>query len=371
MKINNCYLLNFRNFNNLNIRFFDKINVITGGNAQGKTNILEGVYFSAKGKSFKSVKESDLIKIDKRESFIRTDVESDGLEEKIELKLSKDSSKVIRINENKVDTMQELRTFFDIVTFIPEDIKIIKESKSYRRDFIDEVIIGLLPGYNSLLIKYNNILNQRNYILKYKKQGRYFKEQIRASTKQLAQEGAKIMRMRSKYIGIIEEYAIEIHKRLTSEKEIISLDYNGKSKDYDYDIIKNSQVLYSQLEENLDRDLNLGFTSVGPHRDDISIFVNDMDSRIFLSQGQQRTLTLSLKLSQIKLYDDFKEVSPVILLDDVFSELDRERTNYLLNSIKDYQSIITSTDESFLQDYTDEYRVFELMDNELKVKKFR
>ncbi len=371
LKINNCYLLNFRNFNNLNIRFFDKINVITGGNAQGKTNILEGVYFSAKGKSFKSVKESDLIKIDKRESFIRTDVESDGLEEKIELKLSKDSSKVIRINENKVDTMQELRTFFDIVTFIPEDIKIIKESKSYRRDFIDEVIIGLLPGYNSLLIKYNNILNQRNYILKYKKQGRYFKEQIRASTKQLAQEGAKIMRMRSKYIGIIEEYAIEIHKRLTSEKEIISLDYNGKSKDYDYDIIKNSQVLYSQLEENLDRDLNLGFTSVGPHRDDISIFVNDMDSRIFLSQGQQRTLTLSLKLSQIKLYDDFKEVSPVILLDDVFSELDRERTNYLLNSIKDYQSIITSTDESFLQDYTDEYRVFELMDNELKVKKFR
>ncbi len=371
LKINNCYLLNFRNFNNLNIRFFEKINVITGGNAQGKTNILEGVYFSAKGKSFKSVKESDLIKIDKRESFIRTDIESDSLEEKIEVKLSKDSTKVIRINENKIDTMQELRTFFDIVTFIPEDIKIIKESKSYRRDFMDEVITGVIPSYNSLLIKYNNILNQRNYILKYKNKGRYFNEQLQASTKLLAQEGAKIMKMRSKYIGIIEDYALEIHKSLTRGKETISIIYNGNKQEYDYDIIKNSQVLYYQMEENIDRDLNLGFTSVGPHRDDISIFINDMDSRTFLSQGQQRTLTLSLKLSQLRLYDDLKEVSPVILLDDVFSELDRERTNYLLNSIRDYQSIITSTDSSFLQDYTGEYRVFELMDNELKVKKFR
>lgn len=371
MKINNCYLLNFRNFNNLNIRFFEKINVITGGNAQGKTNILEGVYFSAKGKSFKSVKESDLIKIDKRESFIRTDIESDSLEEKIEVKLSKDSTKVIRINENKIDTMQELRTFFDIVTFIPEDIKIIKESKSYRRDFMDEVITGVIPSYNSLLIKYNNILNQRNYILKYKNKGRYFNEQLQASTKLLVQEGAKIMKMRSKYIGIIEDYALEIHKSLTRGKETISIIYNGNKQEYDYDIIKNSQVLYYQMEENIDRDLNLGFTSVGPHRDDISIFINDMDSRTFLSQGQQRTLTLSLKLSQLRLYDDLKEVSPVILLDDVFSELDRERTNYLLNSIRDYQSIITSTDSSFLQDYTGEYRVFELMDNELKVKKFR
>ena len=371
MKINNCYLLNFRNFDNLNIKFLEKINIITGSNAVGKTNILEGVYFSAKGKSFKTVSQENLIKFNKDESFIRTDINSNGLEEKIEVKLSRNGQKVIRINENKIDTIKQLRTFFDIVTFTPEDIKIIKETKSYRRNFIDEVISGILPGFNIALIKYNNILNQRNYLLKNQNREKYFKEQIIASTRQMAEEGAKILKVRSKYIRIIEEYAKTIHIRLTDENEKISILYNGQSEDFYSDMESNYKMLYEKMLNSLEKDLYRGFSSVGPHRDDIEILINNMDSRVFLSQGQQRTLILTLKLAQLKMFNEIKEIAPVILLDDVFSELDENRTNYLLNEIKDYQSIITSTSESFIDGYDGEYRVFELLNSELKVKKYR
>lgn len=371
MKINNCYLLNFRNFDNLNIKFLDKINIITGSNAVGKTNILEGVYFSAKGKSFKAVSQENLIKFDKDESFIRTDINSDGLEEKIEVKLSRNGQKVIRINENKIDTMKQLRTFFDIVTFTPEDIKIIKETKSYRRNFVDEVISGILPGFNIALIKYNNILNQRNLLLKNQNREKYFKEQIIASTRQMAEEGAKILKVRSKYIRIIEEFAKTIHIRLTDESEELSILYNGQWEDCYNDMENNYKMLMEKMLNSLEKDLYRGFSSVGPHRDDIEILINNMDSRVFLSQGQQRTLLLTLKLAQLKMFHDIKEIGPVILLDDVFSELDENRTNYLLNEIKDYQSIITATSESFIDGYDGEYRVFELQDSKLKVKKYR
>lgn len=371
MKINNCYLLNFRNFDNLNIKFLDKINIITGPNAVGKTNILEGVYFSAKGKSFKAVNQENLIKFDKDESFIRTDINSDGLEEKIEVKLSRNGQKVIRINENKIDTMKQLRTFFDIVTFTPEDIKIIKETKSYRRNFVDEVISGILPGFNIALIKYNNILNQRNILLKNQNREKYFKEQIIASTRQMAEEGAKILKVRSKYIRIIEEFAKTIHIRLTDESEELSILYNGQWEDCYNDMENNYKMLMEKMLNSLEKDLYRGFSSVGPHRDNIEILINNMDSRVFLSQGQQRTLILTLKLAQLKMFHDIKEIGPVILLDDVFSELDENRTNYLLNEIKDYQSIITATSESFIDGYDGEYRVFELQDSKLKVKKYR
>lgn len=371
MKINNCYLLNFRNFDNLNIKFLEKINIITGSNAVGKTNILEGVYFSAKGKSFKAVSQDNLIKFDKDESFIRTDINSGGLEEKIEVKLSRNGQKVIRINENKIDTMQQLRTFFDIVTFTPEDIKIIKETKSYRRNFVDEVISGILPGFNIALIKYNNILNQRNHLLKNQNREKYFKEQIIASTRQMAEEGAKILKVKSKYIRIIEEFAKTIHIRLTDESEELNILYNGQSQDCYRDMESNYKMLYEKMLNSLEKDLYRGFSSVGPHRDDIEILINNLDSRTFLSQGQQRTLILTLKLAQLKMFHDIKEIGPVILLDDVFSELDKNRTNYLLNEIKDYQCIITATSESFIDDYNGEYRVFELQDSKLKVKKYR
>lgn len=367
MIIRNSYLLNFRNFDNLNIQFSPNTNIIIGNNAEGKTNILEAIYYSAKGKSFRSAKELDLIKFDKSNSYIRTDIESNGIQEKIELKLSKDKKKQIRINEDLIDTMKELRTFFDIVIFTPDDLKIVKESKSLRRNFIDEIITGLIPSYNNLIVKYNNILNQRNYLLKYGKKQKYFKEQVIAATNQLVAEGTTIIKMRYKYIRLLNTIGKKIHSEITADTEELSLHYNEEYFKNGNENIQKS--LYNMTMENIDKDLEVGFTTVGCHRDDIEICINNKNSRVFASQGQQRTIILSLKIAQIKLYKDLKEIKPVILLDDVFSELDINRIKYLLDVIKDYQSIITTTNFDFIDLMKDKfYRSFILENRSIRIK---
>ncbi|WP_100065405.1 DNA replication/repair protein RecF [Miniphocaeibacter massiliensis] len=368
MIIKNSYLLNFRNFDNLNIQFDKKTNIIVGDNAQGKTNILEAVYFSAKGKSFRPSKEVDLIKFDKENSYIRVDIESDEVSEIIEVKLSRDKKKQIRINEDLIDTMKELRTFFDIVTFTPEDIKIIKDSKSYRRNFIDEVITGLIPSYNKVLVKYNNILDQRNYLLKYGKNKKYFNEQLKAVTKQLVTEGIIVIKMRNKYATSLNKLSKIIHSEITERKENISIEYdNTILKKYGEDLEKN---LYLETMKNIEKDKEMGFTTIGCHRDDIVINIDGRNSRVFASQGQQRTLTISLKLAQIKIYEKLKETKPIILLDDVFSELDTSRIKYLLNVINDYQSIITSTNFDFIDDIKElDFRIFMLKDKNIRIIK--
>ncbi|MFY9283758.1 MAG: DNA replication/repair protein RecF [Miniphocaeibacter sp.] len=367
MIIRNCYLLNFRNFNNLNIQFSDKTNIIIGNNAEGKTNILEAIYFSAKGKSFRSSKESDLIKFNKEHAYIRTDIESNGVEEKIEVKLSREKKKQIRINENLIDTMKELRTFFDIVTFTPEDLKIIKDSKAYRRNFIDEIITDLIPSYNNLIIKYNNILNQRNYLLKYGKNKRYFMEQIKAVTKQLVAEGSIIIKMRNKYILYLNKISNRIHNDITNNKECLNIKYD---EIYLKDGLKNlEETLYIETMEKIDKDMEIGFTTVGCHRDDILIEIDSKNSKTYASQGQQRTIILSLKIAQIELYKKLKNIKPVILLDDVFSELDYSRIKYLLKVVEDYQSIITSTNFDFKNIMENKsYRSFILEDEKIRIK---
>ena len=366
MIINNSYLLNFRNFDNLSIRFCDNINIIIGNNGEGKTNILEAIYFSAKGKSFRLGKEMDLIKFDKINSYIRTDIESDGVSEKIEVKISRDKKKQIRLNDDLVDTMKELRTFFDIVTFIPDDLKIIKDNKIYRRNFIDEVITGILPAYNNLIIKYNNILNQRNYLLKTGKNKRFFKEQIVAITTQLAKEGSTIIKLRSKYIIYLNNICNIIHKEITNNTEDLSIAY-------DLEYIKNNldnleENLFKFTMKNLEKDIESGYTTIGCHRDDIKFLVNGMDSKYYSSQGQQRTIVLSLKIGQLKLYNNLKEIKPIILLDDVFSELDSFRIEYLLKIINNYQSIISTTNFEFKDKLMNgNYRTFILKNKSIKI----
>lgn len=363
MIIKNTYLLNFRNFDNLNIQFSDNINIIVGNNAEGKTNILEAIYFSAKGKSFRSSKETDLIKFDKLNSYIRTDIESNGVDEKIEVKISRDKKKQVRINEDLIDTMKELRTFFDIVTFTPDDLKIIKDSKAYRRNFIDDLITGLIPSYNNLIVKYNNILNQRNYLLKYSKNKRYFNEQIIAVTKQIVTEGAIIIKMRSKYINTLNKISQKINNDITDNLDLLTIEYDG------FKYGENTEKdLYNETMSALEKDKEVGFTTVGCHRDDIKIDINGKSSKVFASQGQQRTSILSIKIAQIYLYTKLKEIKPIILLDDVFSELDIVRVKYLLNVIKDYQSIITATNFDFIDKIENrDYRAFILKDKSIKI----
>lgn len=361
MIIKNTYLLNFRNFEKLNISFSDNINIILGDNAQGKTNILEAVYFSAKAKSFKQIRDKDMIKFDKDVSYIRTDIDTDGIYEKIEAKLSKNSKKTIRINEEIVETIRELRTFFDIVVFTPEDMKIIKESKSYRRNFLDDVISSINPSYRKALSNYNRILNQRNHILKNGKYEKYFKEQLNAASLQLAKEGAVIIAMRVKYIRNLELLGIDIHKNLSDDIELFELEYESEIPMESVDIDYLTKNFIKVLNENFSKDIKYKYTTVGCHRDDMLININGKSAKNYASQGQQRTALLTLKLAQLKLLKYYKDTNPVILLDDVFSELDDKRIGYLLNIIKDYQSLITCTSLDILKQYNlKNIRIFKL-----------
>ncbi len=347
MFIENLYLLYFRNFERIELDFSKKYNFIIGDNAQGKTNILEGLYFSAKGKSFKQNKDRELIHFDHENAYLRTMANTEGIREKIEVKLSKDKKKIIRINEEPIDTLKELRSFFDIIVFTPDEFSIIKNGKSYRRDFLDEVI-SMISGYRNTLRNYKRLLEHRNHLMKRSKNSRYFKQQLHAVTGDLVKAGSIILHLRGEYVKRLEYYAKKFHSILSEEEEVLTVDYDS-SVLYRGTIIEIQQSFYNKLSANLEKDLYTGFTSVGPHRDDLLIHINGHDTKAYASQGQQRTAILSLKLAQLKLYEQTKETSPLILLDDVFSELDEKRIKFLLKVLSPYQSMITAVNTDFLK----------------------
>lgn len=348
MFIENIYLLYFRNFERIELNFSGKYNFIIGDNAQGKTNILEGLYFSAKGKSFKQNKDRELIHFDHENAYLRTLANTEGIREKIEVKLSKEKKKIIRINEEPIDTLKELRTFFDIIVFTPDEFSIIKNGKSYRRDFLDEVI-SMISGYRNTLRNYKRLLEHRNQLMKRSKNSRYFKQQLQAVTVELVKAGSIILHLRGEYVKRLEYYAKKFHGILSDEKEILTVDYDS-SVEFQGTVMEIQKDFYHKLSRNLERDLYSGFTSVGPHRDDLLIDINGHNTKAYASQGQQRTAVLSLKLAQLKLFEQTKETSPVILLDDVFSELDEKRIRFLLGILSPYQSMITAVNTDFLKD---------------------
>lgn len=348
MFIENIYLLYFRNFERIELQFSNKYNFIVGNNAQGKTNILEGLYFSAKGKSFKRTRDRDIIHFDHPNAYLKTKMNTEGMKETIEVKLSRDKKKIIRINEEPIETLRELRSFFDIIVFTPDDLSIIKEGKAFRRDFLDEVI-SVISGYRNTLIKYKRLLEHRNQLLKRSRHSRYFPQQLQAVTSELVKEGSIILHMRGEYVRRLEYYGHKFHQILSNEKEDLSLKYDS-SVDYTGSIIEIQKSFSENLILHQERDLYSGMTSIGPHRDDLIIEINGRSTRDYASQGQQRTALLSLKLAQLKLYEQLKDTAPVILLDDVFSELDHKRISFLLKLLSPYQSMITTVNLNFLED---------------------
>ena len=365
MFIENIYLLYFRNFEKIELDFSHKYNFIIGDNAQGKTNILEGLYFSAKGKTFKQNKDRELIHFDHENAYLKTAANTEGIREKIEVKLSKDKKKIIRINEEPIDTLKELRSFFDIIVFTPDEFSIIKNGKSYRRDFLDEVI-SMISGYRNTLRNYKRLLEHRNHLMKKGKSSRYFKEQLRAITIDFVKAGAIILHLRREYVKRLEYYARKFHGILSEEEETLTLEYDS-SVLYRGTIMEIQKDFYNKLMANQEKDLYTGFTSVGPHRDDLLIDINGHNTKAYASQGQQRTAILSLKLAQLKLFEQTKETSPVILLDDVFSELDEKRIKFLLKVLSPYQSMITAVNTDFLKNINiKEGKIFQIEKGKLK-----
>lgn len=334
MIIKSLKLKNYRNYELLNLNFDPNTNILYGDNAQGKTNILEALYLSGTTKSHRGTKDRDMIQFGYDESHLETVVEKNGIDFKIDMHLKKNSPKGIAINKIPIRRASELFGIVHFVFFSPEDLNIIKEGPAGRRRFIDLELSQLDKVYLSNLSNYNRIINQRNSLLK----ELYYREELIDTLDiwdmQLAEYGEKVIAGRKKFIEQVNDIISEIHYKLTGGKERIFLTYESSVGD---------ESLESVLKRNRERDLRLKSTSAGPHRDDLCFYVGDIDIRKFGSQGQQRTAALSLKLSEIELVKQIIRDTPILLLDDVLSELDKNRQNYLLDSIHDIQTVITCT----------------------------
>lgn len=360
MIIRSLELENFRNYESLSIQFDKGTNILYGDNAQGKTNILEAIYLSATTKSHKGSKDRDIVNFKEEEAHIRTYVYKDGLENRVDMHLRKNKSKGIAINGQKIKKAADLLGMLNVVFFSPEDLSIIKNGPSERRHFMDMELCQLDHFYLYNLNNYNKIVNQRNKLLK----DLYFNPGLADTLSiwdlQLVSFGSKIIERRISFVKQLNEIIYHIHKKLSGDKEVLQIIYEPNVSIADYE---------KSMASGQQRDIKLKMTCVGPHRDDFSFLVKrvnengesteEIDIRKFGSQGQQRTAALSLKLSEIELVKKLTKDTPLLLLDDVLSELDSNRQNYLLNSIGDIQTIITCTGlEEFVNNRFEVNRVF-------------
>ena len=334
MIVKSLKLKNYRNYEYLNMEFGSETNILYGDNAQGKTNILEALYMSGTTKSHRGTKEKDIIRFGKEESHIETRVEKRGIPFQIDMHLKKNAAKGIAVNKIPLKKAGELFGIIHFVLFSPEDLNIIKEGPAGRRRFLDLELSQLDKVYLNNLSNYNKTLNQRNALLKeiaYQEKGQ---ELLGILDLQLIQYGNKIMDSRRKFVDKINKIISDIHYKLTGGAEKIRITYEKNTGDMPFE---------QALEKNREKDIRMKSTTSGPHRDDLCFLTGGMDIRKFGSQGQQRTAALSLKLSEIELVKKVIRDTPVLLLDDVLSELDKNRQEYLLDSIHDIQTIITCT----------------------------
>lgn len=336
MYIQSLELSNFRNYSELNIEFDRGTNILYGNNAQGKTNILEAIYLAATTKSHRPSKDREIIRFENDEAHIKAIINKRDVPVRIDMHLKKSKSKGIAVNGIPIKKASELFGILNVVFFSPEDLNIIKNGPAERRRFIDMELCQLDKVYVHNLVNYNKIINQRNKLLKEISFGcdKELGDTLDIWDMQLAGYGARIISRRSEFIDELNEIIYDIHKGITNGKEELSIRYEPNIS---------GNNLYDELIHNRERDFRMKSTTVGPHRDDISFMNGSVDIRRYGSQGQQRTAALSLKLAEIKLVKELINDMPVLLLDDVLSELDSTRQKHLLEEINDVQTIITCT----------------------------
>lgn len=334
MILKSLKLKNFRNYDSLSLTFDDNINIFYGDNAQGKTNILEAVYLSGTTKSHKGSRDKDIIQFGSEESHIETVVHKDSVDYTVDIHLKKNRPKGIAVNKIPIKRASELFGIVNLIFFSPEDLNIIKNGPSERRRFLDLELCQLDKVYLFHLTNYNKIIQQRNKLLKDLSFYSELKDTLDIWDLQLAKYGRYVIERRCSFVEQLNQIIYGIHKKLSGNKEEIVLSYEPNVTEEDF---------YERLVKNREKDNKLKTTTVGPHRDDLNFVVNGVDIRKFGSQGQQRTAALSLKLSEIELVRSVIHDTPILLLDDVLSELDQNRQNYLLDSIHDIQTLITCT----------------------------
>ena len=339
MWINKINLINFRNYENEIIELNKNLNVFFGENAQGKTNIIEGIFLCSMGKSFRAKKDSEMIQLGKENASIEIYYEKSDRCGKIKIELAK--RKNVYFNGIKLKKLSELLGNINVVIFTPDDIHILKGGPQNRRRFLDIMISQLKPNYMYNLNLYLKTIEQRNNYLRQIKDKNLNETLLDIWDEKLIEYAQKIFQYRKEFINKIQEKIIKIHKEITDNKEEIKIKYHSDCED----IEKFKQL----LKERRSLDIFKGYTTKGIHRDDFDITINDKALGIYGSQGQHRTAILSLKMSELEIiYDEIGEY-PILLLDDFMSELDEKRRTHLLEKIKNIQVIITCTDKIKLE----------------------
>ncbi len=335
MYIKNIKIKDFRNYNELDLDFNSKVNFILGQNAQGKTNLLESIYITSIGKSFRTSRDTEMICFGKDFARVYCEISRNDIDGSVEIIIDRAGKKFVKLDGVKIKRASELLKNVYIVIFSPEDLKIVKDEPEKRRKFIDRELCQIKPSYYDSLSNYKKVLLQRNTYLK--------EETVDPSIldiwdMQLAEYGKRVMRHRSEFIEKLDFISSEIHGKITDGRENLSIKY-APNVDFKDD-------LYEILKKSCDNDMRQRTTTRGPHKDDLEFFIDSINVRSFGSQGQQRTCALSLKLAEIKIIEDETGEKPVLLLDDVMSELDSMRQKFLIKSLEDIQLFITTTEMS-------------------------
>lgn len=334
MIIESIELKSYRNYEELHMELNQGTNILYGDNAQGKTNILESVYLCCTSKSHKNTKDRDIIRFGQEESHIKLQIRKGGVPYRIDMHLKKNKPKGIAINGIPIRRASELFGIANVVFFSPEDLNIIKNGPSERRRFIDMELCQLDKLYVHSLVQYNRVLLQRNKLLKELFLRPEYEETLDVWDMQLVNYGKEVIRLRRLFISQLNDMIGDIHLSLSGHREEMVITYDPHTEEEGFE---------EALRRSRIQDKKQKTTLTGPHRDDISFMVNGIDIRRFGSQGQQRTAALSLKLSELKLVKLISRDDPVLLLDDVLSELDGGRQNQLLSAIQDIQTMITCT----------------------------
>ena len=361
---------NFRNFEELMIDLNPNLNIFLGANGQGKTNFLESIYLMATANSHRSSITSEMINWDKEKALVQLLLRRREGKIKLAMRLEK-SGRQVEINDNPLDKVKELLGYLNAVLFSPEDLKLVKEGPSHRREFIDLEISQVSRYYNHLLNKYDHLLKQRNNLLKSIRDGKSTdREMLSVWDEQLAAVGSKIILKRIEVVDKLKILARLSQRKITEGRENLELEYDISLNNFSKKLgeAELREVFIDALISKRDQEISRGYTVVGPHRDDLILKVNDMDLRKYGSQGQQRTAALSLKLAELEFMKSETGEYPVLLLDDVFSELDGLRRKALINIIADkIQTIITATDGENLSGLkNNSYNVYQVKKGRIK-----
>mgnify|MGYP000868853569 CR=1 FL=1 len=345
MTVKNLKVKNFRNYEILDINFSKSINILYGHNAQGKTNVLEALHIASAGKSHRTNNYCDLIKNGESSFEVYLTTCLGDRENTIKIRYIKNKGKYIEINGVKRDKLSDILGHFNVIMFSPETLEVIKGSPSVRRKFLDILLCQTNRNYLYYLQQYNSLIKNKSVTLKKSRNEEKYLDIIPIWNEKISFYGGKIAAIRMNAISILDRYMKREMEKITAGSETSSLEYKTFC---DFDEKSDEKYFENQLKKKLEsgteNELNHSQCLYGIHRDDFEVYLNEMNSRFYCSQGQQRTLALSLIIAELHFIEDLKGEKPVLLLDDVMSELDINRQNYLIQGLYDVQTIITATD---------------------------